>query len=249
VSALFRGLPSEQRDAQLLAAYSIHPDDTCDEVIEKLYGYCCDTDWDSMAGNLSAIKVELAEVADVNEGDVDAYFYGDDINRLEQSGLRTTVKKLLKPFRLRSCWFLPLADYGDRGSADGQIVGLGNCSFKRDATVEYDGLRFRSLEEVALYKELRTRDLLFFPNCAAVFGGTPERREPDFLVCHQGKWGILEVNGGLTHTKLTATQEHERARLFKRHGILCVEFYDGNLCRTNPGKAVDDFLAILARHG
>jgi hypothetical protein len=48
---------------------------------------------------------------------------------------------------------------------------------------------------------------------------------------------------------LLGKQEHARARLFKRYGVLCVEFYDSDLCRASLQQVIDDFLTILARHG
>lgn len=232
-----------------MQTYSVHPCDPPEQVIQFLQEYCIHHDWDSMVDILQTAKIELVEVPDVNLGDADVYFYSDEVSRLEMAGLRNTFEELLEPFRVRRCTFLPSKEYGSRPKTNRQEFGANNCSFKQESTVEYDGLRFRTWEEVEVYKELKERELLFFPNAAAVFGGTTERREPDFLVCHRGLWGILEVNGGLTHTKLTSAEEHARARLFKRHGVLCVEFYDGSHCKSNPKRVVDDFLGILEQHG
>jgi hypothetical protein len=129
-----------------------------------------------------------------------------------------------------------------------QRVGLGNCFFKTETTITHDELRFRSLAEVALYNELKKRQVLFFPNPAAVLGGTGEKREPDFLICHQGKWGILEVMGETYHTSQNAVKDHGRARLFKQHGLLCIEFYPAVICQSEPARVVDSFLAILGSH-
>ena len=126
-------------------------------------------------------------------------------------------------------------------------TGLNNCFFKTEMTVKYDELSFRSRAEIAVYDDLKKRGLLFFPNAAAVLGGNnPEKREPDFLICNKGKWGILEVMGDAWHT--TATKDHDRARLFKNHGVLCVEFFNASECTTNPSNVVDRFLGILSQH-
>jgi hypothetical protein len=75
-------------------------------------------------------------------------------------------------------------------------AGLNNCFFKTEKTIAHDDLRFRSPAEIAIYDELSRRPLLFFPNAAAVLGGAKKvKREPDFLICQEGKWGIL----GLPH--------------------------------------------------
>jgi hypothetical protein len=101
-------------------------------------------------------------------------------------------------------------------------VGLNNCFFKTERTTVHDELRFRSPAEIAIYCELSRRDLLVFPNPAAVIGGEdPKKREPDFLIFdRKGRSGILEVMGRTFHTD--ATKDHTRARLFKRFGILIV---------------------------
>jgi hypothetical protein len=126
--------------------------------------------------------------------------------------------------------------------------GLNNCFFKTESTITHDELRFRSPAEVAIYTELKKRELLFFPNAAAVLGGTGEKREPDFLICHKGKWGILEVMGESYHTAVNAVKDHDRARLFKQHRLLCIEFYPAARCEKEPSVVVDSFLTVLASH-
>jgi hypothetical protein len=125
--------------------------------------------------------------------------------------------------------------------------GLNNCFFKTETTIPHDELRFRSPAEISVYDELKRRRLLFFPNAAAVLGGgKPEKREPDFLICNKGTWGILEVMGETYHTN--AVRDHDRARLFKEHGLLCIEFYPAKRCMSDPKGVVDEFLGILTRH-
>lgn len=111
--------------------------------------------------------------------------------------------------------------------------------------IEHDGLRFRSRTETRIYDELKKRAVLFFPNAAAILGGTDTRREPDFLICQSGKWGILEVMGEDYHPAKTAMQDHERARLFKRYGLYYIEFYPATRCYTSPAEVVDEFLRGL----
>jgi hypothetical protein len=129
-------------------------------------------------------------------------------------------------------------------------TGLNQCFFKTEKTILHDELRFRSPAEVAVYEELKTRKILFFPNAAAVLGGAKsEKREPDFLICHRGTWGVLEVTGETYHTPTNAPKDHARARLFQKHGLLCVQFYPAKRCESEPGKVVDEFLEILATYG
>jgi hypothetical protein len=123
--------------------------------------------------------------------------------------------------------------------------GLNCAVLVSDGPIEHDGLRFRSRTETRIYDALKRRNVLFFPNAAAVLGGKDAKREPDFLICQAGKWGVLEVMGERHHP--SATADHDRARLFKDYGLSCVEFYDAGRCYNHPDEVVEDLLARLAR--
>jgi hypothetical protein len=120
-------------------------------------------------------------------------------------------------------------------------------SLASQAALEHDGLRFRSRAEIRIYDAMKRRDVLFFPNAAAVLGGRSgeDKKEPDFLVCDHGKWGLLEVMGDVFHPSATAFKDHDRARLFKDYGLIVVEFYDATRCYSQPEVVVDDFLRRL----
>lgn len=122
---------------------------------------------------------------------------------------------------------------------------LNTASLVSSAPFEHDGLRFRSKTEIKIYNVLKQRNVLFFPNPTAVLGGKNLKREPDFLICFNGKWGILEVMGDHFHTATNAFQDHDRARLFKDYLILMIEFYDARRCYDSPAEVVDDFLGRL----
>jgi hypothetical protein len=112
----------------------------------------------------------------------------------------------------------------------------------------WENLRFRSNTEIRIAKELDRRKVLFFPNCMARLGFKErENREPDFLVCYEGKWGILEVDGPDTHPPSRAAEDHERDRLFKQHGILLIEHFDASECWENADGVVKKFLELLKR--
>lgn len=130
-------------------------------------------------------------------------------------------------------------DDEQRLSNSGSLVSSGSCP--------HEGLKFRSPPEIEVYKALKKRNVLFFPNATAILGGTNMKKEPDFLVCQNGKWGILEVMGGSYHTPTKAMQDHERARLFKDYGLFYIEFYDAMQCFNNPEGVVDDFLDRLSK--
>lgn len=123
-----------------------------------------------------------------------------------------------------------------------------NCgSLTSVGRIEHDGLRFRSKTETRIYDALKQKDILFFPNPAAILGKRTVKREPDFLICFGGKWGILEVMGDQYHNVTSAVVDHDRARLFKDYGLYFIEFYDANKCYNQPNEVVEDFLSRLAK--
>jgi hypothetical protein len=113
----------------------------------------------------------------------------------------------------------------------------------------WENLFFRSPVEVSIAKSLDKTGVLFLPNCMARLGtpGSRENREADFLVCCEGKWGILEIDGETFHT--SAAKDHDRSRLFKRHNIRVFENYSAKRCTNDPDKVVKEFLEILRRNG
>lgn len=115
------------------------------------------------------------------------------------------------------------------------------------ARYTWENLRFRSKEEVEIAEALERAGVLFSPNCKVRLN-TPEGRdneEPDFLVCYNGKLGILEVDGEPWHPPSRTVHDHERDRLFKVHGIRVVEHYDASRCSEQPDLVVQEFLEIL----
>lgn len=113
----------------------------------------------------------------------------------------------------------------------------------------WKNLRFRSQSEVRVAIALDEAGVFFLPNCKGRLT-TPsgrENREADFLICYEGKWGILEVDGEPFHPPSRTVQDHERDRLFKSHGVRVVEHFDASECFENAAGVVKRFLDILKR--
>ena len=121
-----------------------------------------------------------------------------------------------------------------------------NNLFAHKGALEWKHLRFRTVGEVRIAEALDAAGVLFLPNCRARVGEETfrENREPDFLVCHRGKWGILEIDGR-SHTPSRTVDDHDRDRLFKLHGIRVVEHFDDAECFENARRVVAKFLRIL----
>ena len=117
------------------------------------------------------------------------------------------------------------------------------------ASKAWRGLRFRSVSEIRIAEALDRVAVLFFPLCLGRLteAGQRKTREPDFLVCEGGKWGILEVDGEPFHPPQRAVQDHQRDRLFKAHGVRIVEHYDATECYEQPDSVVAGFLELLQR--
>lgn len=111
----------------------------------------------------------------------------------------------------------------------------------------WSNLRFRSESEVHIARALDEAKVLYLPNCRVRLGTGLQRqnREADFLVCYEGQWGILEVDGEPFHPPSRTVQDHERDRLFRSHGVRVVEHFDASRCFQEPRAVVEEFLAIL----
>jgi len=111
----------------------------------------------------------------------------------------------------------------------------------------WNRLRFRSQTEIRIAEALDRAKVLFFPLCMARLSSSDGRvnREPDFLICKDGRWGILEVDGEEFHPPSRTTQDHERDRLFRNYGIRVIEHYDATDCFTTPDFVVKQFLRLL----
>src|SRR5260221_4543015 len=110
-------------------------------------------------------------------------------------------------------------------------------------------LLFRSPIEVTIAQTLDKYKVLFLPNCMARLGipGSRENKEADFLVCNDGQWGILEINGDTYH--VNSAKDHNRGRLFKLHGIKMFEPYEASRCVKEPNKVVQEFLELVKKNG
>lgn len=126
--------------------------------------------------------------------------------------------------------------------------GVNNQAAEAGNAQIWQGLRFRSRSEIDIARALDKAGVLFLPNCRGRLGHLGQRvnREPDFLICHRGKWGILEVDGEPFHPPTRTVQDHERDRLFHHHGISLIQHYDATRCYNEPDVVVSEFLQLLA---
>jgi len=115
-------------------------------------------------------------------------------------------------------------------------------TFRDSPKIIHEGLSFRSKTEIKLYEALLKKGLLVLPLPLAVLGRRHRYKEPDFVVCHKGRCGVLEIHGDKWHPPETAAEEHERRREFVNLGITIFEIFDAGRCWRDPDGVVDEFL-------
>jgi len=112
---------------------------------------------------------------------------------------------------------------------------------------DLQGLVFKSKSELKIAEVLEEQGILFFPNAVlriTSVEGERKTREVDFLIFHQGAWGVLEVDGPF-HTPERRVTEQEQERAFKKAGILVYERFDSLRCHNHPEEVVTTFLSVL----
>jgi hypothetical protein len=117
-----------------------------------------------------------------------------------------------------------------------------------DAAYSWNGLYFRSKSEVKIAEALDKAGVMFLPNCRARLNGAGKERitrEADFLVCFNGCWGVLEVDGEAFHPAERSATEHERDRLMQKHGLRFIQRYPASQCYSRPDSVVKEFLELL----
>lgn len=153
-----------------------------------------------------------------------------------------------QPYQLTTDMLLPevAPDWREKLLKATQVQKVDNQG--NNAPYEWNDLRFRSKSEIKIAQALDKTGVLFFPNCMARLGSISgrENREADFLICDEGKWGILEVDGEIFHS--TAAKDHGRDRLFRSYGVRVIERFTADQCYNNPDAVVRQFLTILKKN-
>ncbi|WP_255427051.1 pentapeptide repeat-containing protein [Sphaerospermopsis sp. LEGE 00249] len=133
-----------------------------------------------------------------------------------------------------------------RTQSDNNINNQGVQFYSNSTIHTWENLRFRSKTEIKIAEALDRTGVLFVPNSLARLT-TPkgrENKEADFLICYNGKWGVLEVDGPY-HTAERRVEEQERERIFKKNGIKVVERFDAERCYNNPDEVVQEFFKMI----
>ena len=111
-------------------------------------------------------------------------------------------------------------------------------------SLEWKGLIFRSESEIKIAKTLDHRGIFFIPPVRVRLNASKksrQSRELDFVICHEGKWGVLEVDGPFHVREADA----ERDRWLEAHGITNIQRFPSLRCFQDPQAVVDEFLHHL----
>ncbi|WP_147448546.1 hypothetical protein [Corallococcus terminator] len=99
-----------------------------------------------------------------------------------------------------------------------RVNNQGRVRSSNPAPIEVDGLRFRSMTEVNIYKALKSTGVAFAPLPVFLRGGSRYQRiEPDFVIIWGGKVLVLEVDGA-SHTEMPADADN-RTEMLEVEGI------------------------------
>lgn len=114
--------------------------------------------------------------------------------------------------------------------------------------VEWQNLQFRSVSEVKIAQALDRAGVLFSSNCLCRLTTNEGRKnlECDFLICYEGIWAFLEVDGKPFHPRSRAAEDHKRDGFFLDHGVW-VHRFDSEECWKCPDGVVRRFLERLNR--
>jgi len=93
--------------------------------------------------------------------------------------------------------------------------------------------------------------VLYFANYTARIRNGEKRSkcEPDFLVCHNGKWGILDVDDEAFQVVSQPDVNQDRESLFRSHGVRFVQSYNAKRCSEEPARVISEFLEMLLQSG
>lgn len=110
--------------------------------------------------------------------------------------------------------------------------------------IPWHGLILRSYSEEKIAKALDLQGILFLAGAKIRLNTESHRqtREIDFLICHNGHWGILEVDG--PHHQHSAEADGWRDQRLRAYGIY-VARYPASRCYEQPAVVVSEFLAAL----
>ncbi len=171
--------------------------------------------------------------------------FSDEIEVCEDLILKK-ARILIKPYPEDELAYLsisPILSAGEewRENAKKWVTGKGvnnqgRVRSNNIASIQEDGLLFRSQNEVLFYKALKSLGVSFAPLPVFIRGGEEYRRiEPDFVIVKNGVVLVVEVDGDTVHNE-TPAEAHDRTTMLRHEGVE-IERIRASECQT-PDQAV-----------
>lgn len=117
------------------------------------------------------------------------------------------------------------------------------------ASKNMDGLLFRSIPEINMYKAFKSLGVSFAPLPVFIRGGQSYRRiEPDFMIIKDGIVLVVEVDGDTVHQE-SPTEAHDRTTMLLHEGVH-IERIRASECDTEQkaNESAKKILNILDKH-
>jgi hypothetical protein len=128
------------------------------------------------------------------------------------------------------------------------VSNQGRVQSTNVATIQENGLLFRSEPEVMFYRAAKRRGIVFAPLPVFLRGGPPPycRREPDFVVIKDGITLIVELDGRRYHRELPAEAQQklafmtdQGAEMHRIEASNCLTDEDATRCVTEVIAKID----------
>lgn len=182
---------------------------------------------------------------------------GDEVEAAEGT-VKEIANDFFRPYShhfVEKVLFIPSSDYAGewRTAANAWLSGKGINNQGRVrtdniASLEVDGLLFRSEAEINLYRALKRKGVTFAPLPVFLRGGASYARlEPDFLLLKDARVMVVEVDGDTFHRESPA-EAHQRLLPLYHEGAH-IERVAAKDCET-PEKAIacaEQLLSILEK--
>lgn len=118
-------------------------------------------------------------------------------------------------------------------------------SSSEEKIYRWNDWEFTSESQVKIAEALDRVEVIFFPNARGRFTTLKGRQNQEFsfLLCHQGKWGILAIKPDSSGED--ADDNERKNPIFPTGGICAIEYYQHRQCCEQPDQIVEAFLNIL----
>lgn len=190
------------------------------------------TEWDNWNGGIAVWTLEIKIPYPTYTS------YSDDEKRelaefidwvvrpfIPEFGYWVKVRLSPKPFK-DPAWRLSVLT-----AVEGGVTNQGRAHSKNVASLELEGLLFRSEPEQLLYKALKATGIPFAPLPVFIRGGEKfSRVEPDFVLIKDGTVLFVEIDG-VTYHKESPADAHYRLKPFQDEGVI-VERVKAEHCNT-----------------